>query len=66
MPNWNHVKARKKTTQGYQKHLVVFRNPDVVINGNNDAPDNTSGGYDGLGAINILTNSTYNWSITTT
>ena len=30
------VKARKKTTQGYQKHLVVFRNPDVVINGKND------------------------------
>lgn len=27
------VKARKKSTQGYQKHLVVFRNPDVVING---------------------------------
>ena len=25
------VKARKN--QGYQKHLVVFRNPDVVING---------------------------------
>ena len=27
------VKARKKSTQGFQKHLVVFRNPDVVING---------------------------------
>ena len=25
------VKARKG--QGFQKHLVVFRNPDVVING---------------------------------
>jgi hypothetical protein len=27
------VKARKATTRGVQKHLVVFRNPDVVING---------------------------------
>lgn len=27
------VKARKETTQGFQKHLVVFRNNDVVING---------------------------------
>ena len=43
-----------------------WNNITLIINGNNDAPDNTSGGYDGLGAINILTNSTYNWSITTT
>lgn len=27
------VKARKNTTQGFQKHLVVFRNNDVVIEG---------------------------------
>ena len=27
------VKAREKNTMGVQKHLVVFRNPDVVING---------------------------------
>ena len=27
------VKARKNSTMGFQKHLVVFRNPDVVING---------------------------------
>lgn len=27
------VKARKKKTIGVQKHLVTFRNPDVVING---------------------------------
>jgi hypothetical protein len=27
------VKARTKSTIGVQKHLVVFRNPDVVING---------------------------------
>ena len=27
------VKARKKSTKGYQKHLIVFRNDDVVING---------------------------------
>ena len=27
------VKARKKSTKGFQKHLVVFRNDDVVING---------------------------------
>jgi hypothetical protein len=27
------VKARKEKTQGFQKHLVVFRNSDVVING---------------------------------
>ena len=27
------VKARKETTKGFQKHLVVFRNEDVVIEG---------------------------------
>lgn len=27
------VAARKKETKGVQKHLVVFRNPEVVING---------------------------------
>jgi len=27
------VKARKETTVGFQKHLVVFRNNDVVIHG---------------------------------
>lgn len=27
------VKARTQKTQGVQKHLVVFRNNDVVING---------------------------------
>jgi hypothetical protein len=27
------VKARKNTTKGFQKHLVTFRNSDVVING---------------------------------
>ena len=27
------VKARKTGTVGFQKHLIVFRNPDVVING---------------------------------
>lgn len=27
------VKARTNATKGFQKHLVVFRNPDVVING---------------------------------
>ena len=27
------VKARIETTVGFQKHLVVFRNNDVVING---------------------------------
>lgn len=27
------VKARKRSTQGFQKHLIVFRNDDVVING---------------------------------
>jgi len=27
------VKARKAKTRGVQKHLVVFRNPEVVING---------------------------------
>ena len=30
------VKARKNSTKGFQKHLVVFRNPDVIINGKND------------------------------
>ena len=35
------VKARTKQTVGFQKHLVVFRNPDVVINGGGIA-DNTS------------------------
>ena len=28
------VKARTNSTRGYQKHLVVFRNPDIVINHN--------------------------------
>tara|TARA_B110000503_G_scaffold29273_1_gene46903 strand:+ start:1581 stop:2387 length:807 start_codon:yes stop_codon:yes gene_type:complete len=27
------VKSRKASTRGVQKHLVVFRNPEVVING---------------------------------
>ena len=27
------VKARKNSTMGFQKHLVVFRNPDVQIDG---------------------------------
>jgi hypothetical protein len=27
------VKARKRSTKGFQKHLLVFRNDDVVING---------------------------------
>ena len=27
------VKARKASTKGFQKHLIVFRNPDVVIDG---------------------------------
>jgi len=27
------VKARKNTTKGFQKHLIVFRNNDVVIEG---------------------------------
>ena len=26
------VKARQKSTRGFQKHLVVFRNPEIVIN----------------------------------
>jgi hypothetical protein len=29
------VKARTEGTVGFQKHLVVFRNPEVVINGEN-------------------------------
>ena len=28
------VQARQKSTKGFQKHLVVFRNPDIVINDN--------------------------------
>ena len=31
------VNARQKSTRGFQKHLVVFRNPDIVIN---QMPDN--------------------------
>ena len=27
------VKARKNSTKGYQKHLLTFRNKDIVING---------------------------------
>jgi len=27
------VQSRKESTNGFQKHLVVFRNNDVVING---------------------------------
>ena len=30
------VKARKSKTIGFQKHLIVFRNPDVSINGGED------------------------------
>ena len=30
------VAARKDSTKGVQKHLVVFRNPDVVIRGSDD------------------------------
>ena len=30
------VKARTKSTKGFQKHLVIFRNPDVVISGDNN------------------------------
>ena len=30
------VAARTSATKGVQKHLVVFRNPDVVINGENN------------------------------
>jgi hypothetical protein len=30
------VKARKNSTKGFQKHLVIFRNPDVVIHGENN------------------------------
>ena len=26
------VQSRTPKTSGYQKHLVVFRNPDIVIN----------------------------------
>ena len=28
------VKARKSSTKGFQKHLLVFRNDEIVINGN--------------------------------
>jgi hypothetical protein len=31
--NAQQVKARKDSTKGFQKHLLTFRNPDVVING---------------------------------
>ena len=31
--NAQQVKARKDTTKGFQKHLLTFRNPEVVING---------------------------------
>ena len=27
------VKARKKSTQGFQKHMITFRNPDVIVEG---------------------------------
>ena len=30
------VAARKESTRSFQKHLVVFRNPDVVISGNDN------------------------------
>jgi len=38
------VKARQKSTKGFQKHLVVFRNPDIVINQmpNNVNPSDSS------------------------
>ena len=27
------VKARKKATQGFQKHMLVFRHPDLMVEG---------------------------------
>jgi len=35
------------------------------ISGTNSAPDTTSGGFNGIAAINTLTGSPYNWIITT-
>jgi hypothetical protein len=29
------VKARKKSTKGYQRHMIKFFNPDITIEGNN-------------------------------
>ena len=45
------VQARQKSTKGFQKHLVVFRNDDIVINqmpGNIVQSDSSPTGYRNL------------------
>ena len=41
-----------------------WSNVNLNISGTNDAPDSSSGGYNGLAAISFLTGSPYNWTIT--
>ena len=43
---------------------VGWSNVNLNISGTNGAPDSSSGGYNGIAAINFLTGSPYNWTIT--
>ena len=43
-----------------------WSNINLNISGANGAPDSGSGGYNGIAAINFLTGSPYNWTITYT
>ena len=44
---------------------VTLNDVTLEIGGTNSAPDSSSGGYDGVAAIDTLTGVTRNWSITT-
>lgn len=41
-----------------------WSNVTLNISGTNNPPDSSSGGYNGIAAINFLTGSPYNWTIT--
>ncbi|MHA2040062.1 MAG: hypothetical protein ACW98X_26940 [Promethearchaeota archaeon] len=58
-------------TAGEVNHILddftttTWNDVNLDIAGTNAAPDSSSGGFDGIAAINILTGVTRNWSITT-
>jgi hypothetical protein len=43
---------------------IGWSNINLNIGGTNSAPDFSSGGYNGIAAVNALTNPPYNWTIT--
>ena len=58
-------------TAGEVNHILddftstTWSDVTLEIGGTNSAPDSSSGGYDGVAAIDTLTGVTRNWSITT-